>query len=99
MKIGAAALALLFATRILNGQIVNGDFETPQIAPGGFVQYNVGDTLPGWTITKGSVDIVGSSRSVPPNFGQSLDLVGTTLGRVEQALSLIPDVLYKVKFS
>jgi Protein of unknown function (DUF642)/Fibronectin type III domain len=58
--------------------LVNGSFETPAVPVGGFSTFAAG-SLPGWRITRGTVDVLnkGSWQAAPGQGEQSLDLVGS----------------------
>jgi hypothetical protein len=70
--------------------LVNGSFEQPRLQPG-----EPASALPGWRITRGSVDLVPAStwQPAPGEGSQSLDLVGdsggspTAAGTIEQTIS------------
>lgn len=71
--------------------LVNGSFEQPRIRPGDLVR-----ELPGWRITRGSVDLVPVWQQAPGEGSQSLDLVGdggdrqSPAGTIEQSFATTP---------
>src|SRR5262245_478505 len=75
-------LALLFPLS-LSAQIVNGDFESPTVAQGGFERLQAGShpEFPGWYVVFGSVDVLN------PSGNQLLDLNGSGSGGIQQTLS------------
>jgi hypothetical protein len=89
--------------------IVNGSFETPVVAAGGYQLYSNGQTFPGWTAVykPGNIAIVSGSFkeggfSFPAEAGsQWVDLTGTTNLRgtgVVQTVPTVPDATYQVSF-
>jgi choice-of-anchor C domain-containing protein len=82
--------------------LVNGDFETPAIAQGGFLTIAVRGEPSGfgWTVTTNSVDIVRSFNGFTPFQGaQNLDLVGTgSTGGIAQTFATAPGTTYEVSF-
>jgi hypothetical protein len=71
--------------------LVNGSFEQPPV-PAGSVQLNLrGNDLPGWRITRGSVDVAAAASwpAAPGEGSQSLDLVGETAGTIEETLPTV----------
>lgn len=93
-------LAALLATPLAaqaTPSIVNGDFATP---PGGvFTTFPGGSTaITGWTVTRNSVDLVGSYWQAPPGGGQSVDLDGNAPGGLTQTLATTAGQAYRVTF-
>lgn len=79
--------------------IVNGSFEQPAVS-GSFATYAAGATqIPGWRITKGTVDVIGPQWH-PAAGRQSLDLDGTPgPGSIVQTIHTIPGRMYTLRFA
>lgn len=102
-----SSLLLAFATLLLvsafaqqkNTQpenlAVNGGFDQGA-DPGGFKTFKKGDKFPGWTITKGSVDQVGSYFKCA--HGRCLDMNGNELGAIRQTIATEAGKKYEVGF-
>jgi choice-of-anchor C domain-containing protein len=75
--------------------VVNGGFDQGA-DPGGFKTLKKGDKLPGWTITKGSVDEIGSYFKCA--HGRCLDMNGSELGAIRQTLATEAGKKYEVSF-
>jgi hypothetical protein len=74
--------------------LVNGSFEVPAA---GASWTNLRDgQLPGWRITRGDVDVVGSGYwpAAPGQGSQSLDLAGGSPGTIEQTFVTVPGQEY-----
>jgi choice-of-anchor C domain-containing protein len=76
--------------------VTNGGFE-PGADPGGFKLYSKGDKFPGWTITKGSVDHIGTYFKCAR--GRCLDMHGNNVGAIRQTLATEAGSKYKLTFS
>jgi choice-of-anchor C domain-containing protein len=67
--------------------------------PGGFQFYYAGDnSIPGWTITGGSVDVLRAPRWQPHEGQQSVDLSGVTTGGIYQDVPTTPGQAYRLSF-
>src|SRR5258706_4651710 len=76
--------------------VVSGGFDQgPE--PGGFKTYTTKDKLPGWTVAKGSVDVIGTYFKCP--HGRCLDLNGNNNGAIRQSLATEPGKKYKLSFA
>lgn len=73
--------------------IQNGSFETPEV---GTDLKNYTTTFAGWTVTKGSVDILGAYQAADGD--QSVDLNGWESGRIEQTFDTTEGAKYEVRF-
>ena len=80
-----------------SGQLVNGDFETPD-AGAGYLTYGAGSSFDGWTVEAGSVDLVGLLW-VAANGSQSIDLGGNEPGTLSQELATVPGQSYRLRFA
>ena len=79
--------------------INNGGFMPPPNTT--FITVNAVDslTIPGWTVTQGSVDWIGTYWQAPLSSGQaSIDLDGNSPGAISQTLSTTPGQSYIVTF-
>jgi choice-of-anchor C domain-containing protein len=73
--------------------IQNGSFETPEVGTN-LVNYTT--TFAGWTVTEGSIDILGNSQAADGD--QSVDLNGRVPGRIEQTFDTAEGARYEVRF-
>jgi streptogramin lyase len=70
--------------------LVNGSFEEPPIPNGQPYRTLRPGELPGWRIVRGTVDVHQSWQQAPGQGHQSLGLVGSSAGSVEQSFSTGP---------
>lgn len=84
----------------------NGSFEDPLLTnlAAGFDTYLGGQTIGGWTVGGGSVDVVGDNPLSwvhwPAASGhQSLDLNGTERGWIHQDFTTVPGEEYNLRFA
>lgn len=78
---------------------VDGDFESGAAATGGFTRYFAPATMGGWTVTQGSVDLIGAGFWEAADGDQSVDLDGAfTPGGVAQTFEVIPLLKYRVTY-
>jgi hypothetical protein len=70
--------------------LVNGSFEQPPIPDGRPFLTLRPDSLPGWRIVRGTVDVHQSWQQAPGQGRQSLGLVGDQAGTVEQSFPTEP---------
>jgi choice-of-anchor C domain-containing protein len=99
-KIVGLVVALVFCLPVLvhADQITNGNF-TSGPSGGSYVTVYAGDpSITGWTVTKGSVDLILSYWQAPPSGGNSIDLDGNSPGGIEQTFATTAGVTYKVSF-
>src|SRR5262245_5750604 len=82
--------------------VTNGSFEDgpePDPAGPGFTPYEAGSTaIPGWAVTRGSVDDIGPYWQ-PADGRRSIDLNGNEPGAVAQVFRTTPGKTYKVTFA
>ncbi|GAA3804545.1 hypothetical protein GCM10022226_25530 [Sphaerisporangium flaviroseum] len=76
----------------------NGGFETPRVQPHTFQTLPAGRSIGAWTVTRGTVDLVGEGFWQAANGAQSLDLNGDTSGAVSQTFSTLPLVKYEIGY-
>ncbi|GAA1880632.1 choice-of-anchor C family protein [Streptantibioticus ferralitis] len=78
----------------------DGSFETPVLPPGVVLQdFTTGEAIGPWTVTSGTVDLVGSSYFQPAQGTQSLDLNGHSPGAVSQTFTTTPGTTYVVTYA
>ncbi|MFO0455132.1 MAG: choice-of-anchor C family protein, partial [Planctomycetota bacterium] len=65
---------------------------------GAFQVYNSGSTFGGWTVTAGSVDLVGTGWQASPTGGRSVDLDGSAPGTISQTITTVAGNTYSVRF-
>lgn len=99
----AGALALAAASGANAATVINGGFETgtdPNSSPNGFITLTAGDStsIPGWTVSNGSIDYIGSYWQAQGGSSRSIDLAGTSLGTISQSIDTVAGVWYTVTF-
>ncbi len=77
--------------------VADGDFNSPS-GGGSFVTYSGGSSIGPWTVTGGSVDLIGGYWQAPTAGGGSVDLDGNAPGGVSQSISTIAGHKYEVSF-
>lgn len=75
--------------------VVNGGFDQGA-NPGSYKTFKKGIKFPGWTITKGSVDQIGSYFKCA--HGRCMDMNGNELGAIRQTLTTEVGKKYEVSF-
>ena len=101
-SVAMLAAAVLSAGAASAASITNGSFELngPGAVPGGnYVTINAGDSssIPGWTVTAGSVDFIGGYWTASDGFN-SLDMDGSSTGEIAQTISTVIGQSYTVGF-
>lgn len=76
--------------------ISDGEFNNPW--GGSYSTYGTGSSFGGWTVTSGSVDLIGSLLQSPVAGGGSVDMDGSSPGAISQTFS-IPSGWYELSFS
>jgi len=76
--------------------IINGSFDEGS-SVGSFKLFSKGNGIPGWKVTRGTVDLVGN-YFVSADGINSLDLNGTSYGELQQNFSTIKGKQYKLSF-
>jgi choice-of-anchor C domain-containing protein len=81
--------------------IENGSFKLGPDVGSGFATYaKDSSAIPGWTVTMGTVDVIGSDWHDADGDGRSIDLDGTPgPGALAQSFGTVPGAEYKVAFS
>jgi len=90
--------------KVMANQIVNGGFEQPATATFTDVVAPDAATIPGWTVTGGSVDVVNAADNGydvgPAHAGaQYLDLNGYAAGTIAQSFATTPGTTYRLSFA
>jgi choice-of-anchor C domain-containing protein len=94
------AMLLVMLAASLRGQTTNGGFEMPgKVYP--YRVFGVGTSLPGWTVERGTVEIVSGRYWQPAEGNQSLDLNGIfdQIGTIYQDIATKPGQRYRVRFA
>ena len=78
--------------------IGNGSFETPVVTPGTFQTFVAGMSMGAWTVSQGTVDLIGSGFWQATDGMQSLDLNGGQTGGVTQTFTTVPLLKYRVTY-
>jgi choice-of-anchor C domain-containing protein len=76
----------------------DGSFETPVVAAGTFQTFFAPATMGDWTVTSGSVDLIGAGFWQAADGNQSLDLDGNQEGGVAQTFTTVPLLEYRVTY-
>lgn len=77
----------------------DGSFETPVAPAGTFQRFFAPATMGAWTVTEGSVDLIGAGFWQNADGYQSLDLEGAAgIGTVAQTFTTVPLLTYKVSY-
>ncbi len=78
--------------------VINGSFEQGPASAGSFTTFGTGSTaITGWTVTGGSVDLIGSYWN-HSDGARSLDLSGNTAGTIAQMIPTVAGLRYTVSF-
>jgi choice-of-anchor C domain-containing protein len=94
LAVGAAVPATASAAANL---VQNPSFETPD-AGSGFSTFGTGADIDGWTVTAGSVDVLGTTWQAVDG-AQSLDVSGNGPGTVSQTLATSAGTEYTVSYA
>lgn len=101
-SIFTAGAALIITLSILAGfseasLVSDGDFSNPYV-PGIFQTYFSGSSFGPWTVTSGSIDLIGTYWQAPPLGGQSVDMDGDSPGSIRQDLGNLAPGSYQLTF-
>ncbi|MGW6915310.1 choice-of-anchor C family protein [Kitasatospora sp. NPDC054939] len=77
----------------------DGSFETPKAPANAFTSLTTGQTIGPWTVTAGSVDLIGAGFWQAAEGDQSLDLNGSNSGTVAQRFTTVPGSTYSVTYA
>jgi choice-of-anchor C domain-containing protein len=100
-KIGViSALGVMLLPIVASANLVtDGDF-TAAGTPSSFTTYSASQTMGGWNVTAGSVDLIGGYWQSPPGGGNSVDLAGNSSGTISQTISgLVVGQYYTLSFA
>jgi choice-of-anchor C domain-containing protein len=93
---GAFGAMLLLPIAVSANLVVDGGFETPT-ASQPFQDFGTGALGTAWTVTAGSVDLIGNYWQ-PAEGSQSVDMSGDANGTISQTIVLAPGT-YKLTFA
>jgi len=71
----------------------------PSAPAGAFSTFTTGQSIGPWTVTAGSVDLIGPGFWAAADGDQSLDLDGTSAGTVSQTFATTPGTTYTVSYA
>jgi len=91
----AAVVLPASADLVTNGTFQPGPQQQPLFET---IPNALGTTIPGWTVTTGSVDWIGNYWLPPPSGGYSLDLDGNAPGAVSQTINTTAGDTYWLSF-
>ncbi|GAA1385889.1 hypothetical protein GCM10009639_08920 [Kitasatospora putterlickiae] len=77
----------------------DGSFETPKAPANSFTGVAAGQAIGPWTVTAGSVDLIGAGFWQAAEGDQSLDLNGGNAGTVAQSFTTVPGTTYSVTYA
>lgn len=77
----------------------DGGFEAPAVPVNAFSTYAAGQGIGPWTVTSGSVDLIGPRFWAAAEGDQSVDLSGGDAGAVAQTFATTPGTVYTVSYS
>ncbi len=74
-------------------------FLNATVPSGGYATFTNGQTMGGWTVTSGSVDLLGVGFfQSAPSGGRSVDLDGSAPGGIAQTFATVVGATYLVRF-
>ncbi|MFB6894477.1 choice-of-anchor C family protein [Kitasatospora sp. NPDC056327] len=77
----------------------DGSFETPKAPANSFTGLTAGQSIGPWSVTAGSVDLIGAGFWQAAEGDQSLDLNGGNSGTVAQSFTTVPGTTYSVTYA
>jgi choice-of-anchor C domain-containing protein len=77
---------LLLSGSAFANLVLDGGFEQGTVSGGYFQTYNAPNIMGGWTVSAGSVDLIGSAWQ-PAEGSQSVDMAGTANGTIQQTIT------------
>ncbi|MGC8634920.1 MAG: choice-of-anchor C family protein [Candidatus Limnocylindrales bacterium] len=100
----AVVASLALAGSALAAGFTNGGFANPNdYSVGSYVTLGAGygsaTAIPGWTVTSGNIDWIGSLWQSADGDGYSLDMSGFEPGAISQTFDTMPNATYFVSFS
>lgn len=78
--------------------ITGGSFETPVVAPYSWFRFSSGQSMGGWQVTSGSVELVDGHWQAADGQ-QSVDLSGAVAGSISQTFPTTPGSTYVVTYA
>ncbi|QDU89318.1 hypothetical protein Pla175_27070 [Pirellulimonas nuda] len=96
LSLAAWLLCVLLGATARAGFVTNGGFEDPAVV-GRFQTFSSGETLSGWQVGPGGVDVVHQAWQAAAGT-QSVDLSATDAGSISQLLALTPGQTYDLAF-
>ena len=97
----APTIALSSGGQLGANIVLDGGFESAPDGVGGVTQVSAGDstTIPGWTVTAGTVDVVTDSSAFDALEGtRHIDMNGNSLGTISKTLATVAGEAYQVSF-
>ena len=86
--IGGVSAIVLMASSAQAAGLLDGDFSSPS-GGGSFATYASGTSMGPWTVTQGSIDLIGGYWQAPTAVGGSVDLDGYfSAGAISQSFAL-----------
>ena len=96
---GALGATLLLPVAASASLVSDGNF-TAAGTPSTYTTFNKGQTMGGWSVVAGSVDLIGEYWQSPPGGGNSVDMAGNSSGTISQTISdLVVGQEYKLTFA
>ncbi|MDH6108492.1 choice-of-anchor C domain-containing protein [Kitasatospora sp. MAP12-15] len=77
----------------------DGSFEYPRVAVNSYTDLSAGQTIGPWTVTAGTVDLIGAGFWQAAEGDQSVDLNGVGPGAVAQTFTTVPGANYTVTYA
>ncbi|MGR4883928.1 DUF642 domain-containing protein [Streptomyces sp. LARHCF249] len=68
----------------------NGSFTDPHVTENSYRTFGVGNGIDGWTVTQGSVDLLGSGFAQRDGYVQAVDLNGDGRGAIRTQIDTTP---------
>jgi choice-of-anchor C domain-containing protein len=114
LRVGAAVMAALCGTGAFmaapahagtgagsraDAVFSDGNFDTPVVTPGTFIEPGLGQHIGSWRVAMGNVDLTGAGFWQTVGGDQSVDLDGDEPGGISQTFNTFPLVTYDVSFA
>ena len=105
-RCAAALVSLAFSLVAMTGHagetnlVTNGGLEAPD-GISAYTLFGFGNSMPGWTIEQGTVEIIASTYWESAEGSQSLDLngIGDLIGTISQDIPTTPGQRYRIRFA
>lgn len=95
--VGMVAVGVGAATATVWSPVANPSFRSPHVDADSHTRYG-GDQIPGWTVTRGNVDVIGRDAARTGTMSNALDLNGNAPGAVEQNIPVTANQRVTVTF-